>query len=219
MTIRPLRANGGFALITALIFLIVLTLVAVISLRASGLELRMGTNNAQRTEAFESSDSVRLLVADVLDIHSFNRGWPVAIGGSIPNGEFDYDIPGALAIDPDNTGPPRNWYVVNSETTCTDPLCEPLDLDARYQRNLATTGQGALPVASDVRIFKVRTDINPGAGAAMVAGYEGTGRSLAGSGGRVLFFVDSEATDSSPTAASQEARSQTAAVFRHIIRN
>lgn len=71
----------GFALVTAMILLLVLTLVGLIAIRSTGLEVRMSANTAMRTEALDSSETSRSILAPVIDVHVFNRGWSDAIGG------------------------------------------------------------------------------------------------------------------------------------------
>ena len=213
----------GYALITAIIFLVILTGVAVTALRSSGLELRMSSNNSLRTESFEASESPRLITGELLDIHTFNRGWPTSIGGDIADAEFDYPFPSGMNIPT----PLKNWYVNNSDESgnCATPYvtaggaeCSLLS-DASYSRDLAATGQTSYPVRSDLSVFKLRVDLSPGSGTAMLAGYEGTGRSVASSGGRVFFYVQSTGYDAAPTASATEARTQTGAMYRHVIRN
>ena len=46
---RTSAPSQGFVLVTALIFLVVLTLVAVTAVKSTGLELRMSSNNALHT--------------------------------------------------------------------------------------------------------------------------------------------------------------------------
>lgn len=213
----------GYALLTAIIFLVILTGVAVTALRSSGLELRMSSNNALRTESFEASESPRLITGELLDIHTFNRGWPASLGGDVADAEFDYPIPTGFAIPT----PVKNWYVNNSDEAgnCATPFRDASEVDctlisdASYARDLAATGQSSYPVRSDMSVFKLRVDLSPGSGTAMLAGYEGTGRSVASSGGRIFFYVQSTGYDAAPTAADTEAQTRTGAMYRHVIRN
>lgn len=215
--------QSGYALITAIIFLVVLTLVALTSLRSSGLELRMGSNFALRTESFESSDSPRLIAGRLLDLHTFNRGWPVSLGGQVPNGEFDFTVPTGFALPATVT----DWYINNADeaANCETPFLSAggtpcaLLTDASYNRNVAAAGQSPYVVRSEFSIFKVRVDLNPGAGTAMLAGYEGTGKSVASSGGRIFYYVQSTGRDGAALAADTESQSRTGAMFRHVIRN
>ncbi|MGB0218763.1 MAG: PilX N-terminal domain-containing pilus assembly protein [Sinimarinibacterium flocculans] len=212
------RLHCGFALITSLILLLVLTLVGLIAIRGTGLELRMSANDAMRSEALDRSESARAIFTPVIDVHVFNRGWPVLIGGDVPNSLFDFDIPSGLQIVKDGSpARPRDWYLGNSERiTNASYIFSPstLDTDADFDREITGLTSEPLTLAGGLAIYKVRTAINAGAGAAMVAGYEGTGKAAAASGANIFFFVDSEGE-----APGDEARAETGAVFRNVIRN
>jgi len=211
--------SEGYALITALIFLVVLTLVALTATKSTTLELRMSANNAMRTEALEASEAPRVMVSRLVDVHTFNRGWPKEMPGGegagiVDKEEFAYDLPAGLAIKDNNgDGRPDDWFASNSESPLPfDPLN--LTTDALFQRNAGASGQSDFNVASLLAVYKLRTDINPGAGAAMISGYEGTGKGAAGSGGAVFFLVQSKGND--PT---KQGVSVTGADYRHVIRN
>ena len=223
----------GFALFTALILLGVLALVGVLALRASGLELDMSTNQVLHIESFESSDSPRLLTIPALEAHIFSRGWPRTVDSDseITDGEFDYDPliswikAGWYTVEPDKGGRPRQWYLGNEEcggaASCVLQQ-DALQTDARYERSVTLSGQDSsnpIRVHSDMAVFKVRTDLAPGAGAAMVAGYEGTGKAAAASGGNIFFLISSRGLDNTPTAGKSEAATRTSAMYRHVIRN
>lgn len=205
-------AHAGYALITALILLAALTLVAVTAIKGVGLELRMSGNNSQATEAFESSEAPRAMLSRLLDVHTYNRGWPATIGGTVLDGDFDYPIPPGISIlDKDADTAPDDWFVSNNETYIPDSLTT----DSRFSLDVAAAGQTTpFTVASDLAVFKLRTDISPGAGSAMVAGYEGAGKAAAAGGGAVYFLVRSRATDT-----AGEAVGVTASDYRHVIRN
>lgn len=212
---------GGYALLTSLIFLVVLTLVAVTAIRGSGLELRMSANNLAATEAFESSEAPRRMVSDIVDAHVFNRGWPAASGGSVPDVEFDYTIPSGLTLVQQG-GAPRTWYDGNTEAGPLPINATALTEDASYSRDLSGSGQQKLQLNGNVSVFKLRTDLSPGAGAAMVSGYEGTGKSAAASGGRIFFYVQSTGRDlqvSDDATSTQNASAVTATDYRYVIRN
>jgi len=198
-----LPAQRGYALITSLVFLVVLTLVAVTAIQGTTLELKMSNNEKMRTEAFYVSDTPRQVISRLIDIHTFARGWSTTMGGTVPDSDFNYDLPAGYAL---SSG--ANWYEANTESDF-DP--NSLDVDATLSGTFGDTG---LPVESSFAVYKLRTAINPGSGSAMVAGYEGTGKAVAASGGSVYFFVNSIGKDSSASATSE-----TAADYRHIIRN
>lgn len=210
-SVLPSR-QGGFSLITAIIFLVVLLLVSSAAIRGTTLEVKMSGNDLQKAQAFEASETPRMITSDLLDVHTFNRGWPTSVGGTISNTLFDYDMPTGLKLgDADNDSRPDNLYVGNTEAAFSP---QALDSDATYQRSLTPTGQTPVTLDSSLSVFKLRTDIATGAGSAMVQGYEGLGKSSAAAGGNIFFDVRSTGTDP-----GGEARVSTAATYRHVIRN
>lgn len=213
VNVTPSSKTGrgpGFALITAMIFLLVLTLVAITAIRGTSLELKMSANKAMRTEALEASEASRALVSRLIDAHTFSRGWPVSIGGSVTDEEFAYPMPPGLEIIHQDSKP-RSWYLGNTES-----LFDPLHLltDARFSDDAAASGQTAYPVSGELAVFKLRISINAGSGAAMMAGYEGTGKGMAASGGAVFYAVQSRGSDP-----GNHAVTITGADYRHVIRN
>lgn len=216
------RQQGGMALVIALILLTILTLVAVIAVRGSGLEAQMASNSVMRTESFSVSESTRRNLGEIIDVHTFTRGWPVALNGTVPDAEFAYSLPAGLGLcaessasdacaPPTASDPPRAWYLGNSEASAGfDP--EVLDLDALQSADASQP----LPQRARISVFKLVTDLNPGAGAAMVAGYEGVGKSAAAGGGRVFYYASSTGRDLSDT---PESETETGADYRHVIRN
>lgn len=172
----------------------------------------MSANDLLDAQAFEASETPRLLTSDLLDVHTFNRGWPVSLGGAVPNAQFDYSVPTGLNLgDADSNGRPDNLYVGNSESGFAPTA---LDEDASYKRKVTPTGQTSLSINASLSVYKLRTDIASGAGSAMVQGYEGLGKSSAAAGGNIFFDVRSVGSD-----ASGEAVASTAATYRHVIRN
>lgn len=214
------RQQSGFALVVSLILLTILTMVAVIATRGSGLEVQMAGNSVARIEALDVSESTRRPMGEVIDAHTFARGWPVTLGGTVPVDDFDFELPAGLllcgtdgeATACDDQGEPRSWYLGNSESgTGFDPA--QLDRDAELQR--ASTETLPIPLQSRMAIYKLVTDLNPGAGSAMVAGYEGVGKSAAAGGGRVFYYVSSTGVSANDNLAEAE----TGANYRYVIQN
>jgi hypothetical protein len=217
MTRPPVQQQSGYALVTAMIFLIILTLVALIAIRTTGLEIKMGANNAMRIEALEASETPRTALGPLLDAHVFARGWPESAGGDVVDSLFAYTIPTQMTIAEDSSSAPRTWYAANSEVEADeDYVFDPLhlDTDVTYSRNAAASGAPAYQITGKLSVFKLRTDIAAGSGAAMVSGYEGVGKAAAAAGGNVFFYIQSEGRDP-----GTEARYVTGAVYRHVITN
>ena len=92
-----LQSHHGFALIVAMVMLLILTMVAVIAMRSTTLDLKMSANTTLAQRAFQASDGTRDSVSPVLASHVFYHGWPSAIGGDVAE-SADFDIPEALAV-------------------------------------------------------------------------------------------------------------------------
>lgn len=217
-------AQGGFALITGAVLLIVLTLIAITGMKTTSLEMRMSSNEISRLEAFAASEAPRVATADLLDVHTFNRGWPASIKGQVPNNIFDYTMPAGVTIrDKDDDGVPDPLYIGNDESSYSPTSMTP---DAVYTRSIAVDGQTPLRQNADLAVYKLRTALAPGAGAAMVAGYEGVGRAAAASGGNVYYRILSRGVNDTATWNDAVAQwsdrgsaSCTACEYRAVIRN
>lgn len=216
--------QGGFVLITGAVLLIVLTLVAITAMKSTTLEMRMSSNEIARMEAFSASEVPRVAAADLLDVHTFNRGWPVSASGAVPNNVFDYPLPAGLTIrDKDGDGAPDALYIDNNEISYSPNQLTP---DAVFSRSVTPAGQTPLVQNADLAVYKLRTGLAPGAGAAMVAGYEGVGRAAAASGGNVYYRILSrgvsakaEWTEATAQWAGADTSSCTACEYRAVIRN
>jgi len=93
MILRPraivARAQRGAALLVGLIFLVVLSLVAVLAMKGTLMEMRMVNNVAAHEQAFEVSETGRLVVAKMFTEHFQQGGWPIALmGGTVTDTLF-----------------------------------------------------------------------------------------------------------------------------------
>lgn len=147
----------GYVLITSIIFLVLLTLVALVALKNSGLEARMGANNVLHTQAFESSEASRRIVNTLVDTTVFNRGWPAKVGGSVDNSEFD-SVSMGLLTNPYTTcgtstapttygvclyplaGTPNSWL--------SNPECNGAFPCSLFPNSLSTDAQYSIPVTT-----------------------------------------------------------------------
>lgn len=92
-----LRAQRGLALIVAMVLLLVMTMVAVIAMRSTTLDLKMTANTTQSRRAFQTSDGTRDSVSPILAAHVFYHGWPDAIGGEV-TASANFEIPDEITV-------------------------------------------------------------------------------------------------------------------------
>jgi hypothetical protein len=200
-------------LVTALVLMVVLTLVAIVAMRSTTLDLRITTNTMLRARAFESSEAARVQVVEPLDVHVFERGWGfdlpppggndflrVADTGSrlyidSPDAPDDYDLDKVdvvLANDGDGDG----------AVACGNP-----------PETTPTPRPHALDSCAHVYVNRLRTVPGPGAAISMVAGYEGLGKGAAGGGAQMYFDLRSMGYS------ADGARALTGSDARIVVRN
>jgi Tfp pilus assembly protein PilX len=181
--LRKPSTQNGYVLITVIMFMVLLTLVALAALKNSGLEARMGGNANLHAQSFESSETARSLADSIslIDANVFYRGWPnsTAIGGTIPVADYDAGVVGMIAaskacpLNPTSsngftlclnpaTKAPRNWYDHNSECGEATPLSpcpvfvqNNLDQDATYTQSFNPSTSSSAPSLYQTGIVSV----------------------------------------------------------------
>jgi Tfp pilus assembly protein PilX len=73
----------GATLFVGLMFLLVLTLVALISMQGTTLEVKMATNQTQQKAAFQLAESMRLMTGEITSQNTLNRGMTNFTGNSL----------------------------------------------------------------------------------------------------------------------------------------
>lgn len=194
---RP-HAQQGFALFLGLIFLLMITLVAVTAMRGTSLELAMANNTALREEAFEGAESARMaLIRSLLPMMSCGR-WPqgarltsdnsaacLSLSCST-NNEFpntaNYPWETRLTVD----SPPR----LLSEAMPSQDINNPKTYVPRFTLKFGTGLAGIAAVGA----AQLPVGLPPGSGAAMSLGYEGLGSGSARYNGVIYFDLTATAT-------------------------
>src|ERR1700743_1603036 len=80
MSCQNFRHQKGATLFVGLMFLLVLTLVALISMQGTTLELKMATNQSQRQTAFQLSETLRTMADDITIQNQDERGMQLFTG-------------------------------------------------------------------------------------------------------------------------------------------
>ncbi len=205
----------GYALITSLVFLAILTMVGLFTLRNTALETMMSANNNKNAQAFEAAEATRRMVSQMIEPHIRNRGWPQSVGGMIDDDRFGVAMPTGIVLikNPNSTGP-RHWY---DDVPRTSSNFNPLDLskvDARYSHDLLEDETSGFNLQGITAVRILRTDVESGSNNAMSSGYEGLGKGSANGGASMFLYVVAQGLDP-----RSQATSHTAAVYRYVVRN
>jgi hypothetical protein len=214
----------GIALFVGLVFLVVLSLVAVIAMRGTLMEMRLVTNVARHQQAFETSETLRAVPVSLFDEHVFQRGWPESLGGSLPNADFDFGLTDDMlkvvknGLQKDCDGNIDVFYG-NLEDTCGSyPAEDRYDTstwhpDAILSMCDVTSSGCTRSVSATVSIIPDGTVLAEGSGGAQAAGYRGLGGGAAAGGGSMYFELMSVGT------VPGDGRAVTMAQYRQSIRN
>ena len=215
---RHTRQQGA-VLLTGLLFLLVLSVVAAVTMQGTTLEVRMATNAAVHVQAFEASEGLRIVSGRLLDEHTYHRGWPTTVpGGTVDTGRFSVDMPADLIIEDHDADTDADLlYLLNTEGSDFLQTAGLYDLAEDMLWCVSSTDTCTSEDKSDISatsaIYRTRAALTEGTGAAMIAGYEGLGVGTAGGGGSLFFEIRS--TGKAPV----NARSSTGSEYRHIVRN
>ena len=86
---RPVaRRQRGVALFMGLVLLLVLTLVALVAMRSTLLDMRVTSSTAQHEQAFEASEAARAIPEALLSAYAYYHGWPQSWGGTVPDAQY-----------------------------------------------------------------------------------------------------------------------------------
>ena len=124
--------SGGFALIVALVLLLVMTMVAVIAMRSTTLDLKMATNTAVGRRAFQASESIRAMLSAMWGDAVRNEGWPASLGGSQADSKFPPGINTDLQVHAPSADPqsmPSNLADVEGARSTTPDISYSVDLN------------------------------------------------------------------------------------------
>jgi hypothetical protein len=214
----------GIALFIGLVFLVVLSLVAVIAMRGTLMEMRLVTNVARHEQAFETSETLRSVPISLFDEHVFQRGWPEQLGGTLPDDDFDFKLANSM-LTAVKTGLQTNCAGnVDLLYGNLEASCGLLPAEERYDTSTwhpdiilsicdVTSSSCSRDISATVSIIPDGTVLAEGAGGAQAAGYRGLGGGAAAGGGSMYFEVMSVGT------VPGGGRAVTMAQYRQSIRN
>ena len=211
------RAQRGMALVVALVLLLVMTMVAVVATRTTTVDLKMTTNTVLARRAFQNSEGARTAIGPMLESHVFYRGWPTAIGGSVPT-TAAFSVPDEVAVEDvaSNYFQGTNGNLSDFEDTNgrLDLRNITRDRDLRFEAD--SNGDGipdSTDMMSDIWVTRTAALLAAGSGAAQGSGYLGPGVGASGAGAHVYFDIKSRGQGPG------NAANFTGADYRVLVRN
>lgn len=176
----------GATLVVALLLLMVLTMVAITSMESSNLSFKMSTNMIHHEEAFNNSESARIVVRDVIPEYIDLADWDAVT------------LPTGLTI-------PSNAGLILADNGAAENVLDSTTLQRDFVYSNAS-------MEGDIYVLKGQTVQNTfGAGSAQYKGYSGAGVGIGGQGGAFKYFeLRSRGTGSG------SAESWTATDYRYV---
>ncbi|MEQ8231738.1 MAG: hypothetical protein RKL32_08485 [Gammaproteobacteria bacterium] len=154
---------------------------------------------------FQVSEAARASIHRVLEQHTFHRGWPASVGGSLP-ASTNFVIPDGILID-DDPGLQELYLVNNANHWDLGDAA----IDMRLREDVDSDGAYVSPgdMSADVFISRVAGGAAPGSDTSAGRGYEGVG---AGSARRIYYRIIARAGGAGGSESVTEAN------FRYDIR-
>ena len=206
MSHQNFRHQKGATLFVGLMFLLVLTLVALVSMQGTTLELKMATNQAQRQSAFELSENMRLMTGAITSQNTLNRGMQNFTGSaqtwtstSTVTGEpgggsscTQAALPAALELYQNETATTYSttWHTIDGVFRGNVPTGTAADIAGSPDKILSNCTSTVPGGAAWANVFAIGTRSTPGTGAAQ--NESGTGIGGAGGGASKWFEIRSQ---------------------------
>ncbi|UPG88887.1 pilus assembly PilX N-terminal domain-containing protein [Luteibacter aegosomaticola] len=205
---HAMHAQRGIALFIGMVFLLILSIVAVMAMRGTLVEMRLGSNTARHEEAFEASEALRSVPLSLFDQHVFERGWPSAMGGTVNDSEFTFSTQMAptlysklaTALQKDCEGKVSLFYgplqgacaggTLPKETLYDATTWHPDVVLAVCDSSSSTCSAN---MTAQIAVVPDGSVLKSGAGGAQAAGYRGLGIGSAGGGAALYFEIRSVA--------------------------
>ncbi|MFD2110781.1 pilus assembly PilX family protein [Thiorhodococcus fuscus] len=208
---HPVHRSRGAALIIGLVFLAVLTLIALNAIKRSGTDMQLSTNQAFEYRAFSNSEAGRAMVRDLIMQHADNDG--VWSGITFPTGVTHTNAGNNLLANSEQVSKTPD-EMMSALQNLTDSNQSNLDTDfqIRYDGNSTdgiTDASAESDIYADIKVVKLSlAGIVAGTGGAQVEGYSGIGQGAASAGAGYIYF------DVRSIGRYGDARAVTAADFR-----
>lgn len=202
--LHAMHEQRGIALFVGMVFLLILSIVAVMAMRGTLVEMRLGANTARHEEAFEASEALRSVPLAMFDQHVFERGWPSAMGGTVNDSDFTFSTDMAptlyskmkTALTKDCEGKTTLFYGA-LQAACNDLPKETLYDATTWHPDVAlavcdsSSSTCSANMTANIAVVPDGSVLKAGAGGAQAAGYRGLGIGSAGGGAAMYFEIRS----------------------------
>jgi hypothetical protein len=208
---KPGRQRG-IALFIGLVFLVMLTLVSLVVMRGTLVEMRMTTATARHEQLFEASETARRVPEAILTLHVFNRGWPESWGGSVPDVMFNLNSTFANRTDWQALLNPNTTTNQGIQSVCGSGLvilymavtCPTRTAQYNFSPStwdpsiiftvcdpVGSTCSSADQTTDKIAIVRDGVSLNQGSGAAQAQGYASVGVGTSKGGSALLLQIRS----------------------------
>jgi hypothetical protein len=170
----PARNQRGMALISALLLLLVISLLAVGVSMDSSMDVRMAAYQNFKGRAFGSSEGGMMTAGDILVDNISESGWPGNPDPfSYPNLSAEYDdlVAGNILIHGNGT-----FFL--EENLALAPV-------------ITMSGE----IQADAAVQRVGAALAKGGAMQVAAGYAGTGKGLGGGGAHIIYNIEVTGND------------------------
>ena len=166
----------GIALVITLVLLLVMTMIAVVAMRSTTVDLKMTINTVLQRRAFQSSEGGRTAIREILRKHIYNRGWPSDMAGG--SGTDTFVIPADIT-PVDATADLASE--ANGELADLGPPSFNRPADIQYRSDVNDDGEPSnTDMFADIWVTWLSTPPNPGSSMQTNAGTTGNGISNGG---------------------------------------
>ena len=206
MSYRSPHRQKGATLFVGLMLLLVLTLVALVSMQGTTLELKMATNQAQRQSAFQLSENMRLMTGAITSQNTLNRGMQNFTGSALswtststvtgqPGGGSTCTqsaLPAALELYQNETATSYSttWHTISGVFRGNVPTSTAANIAGSPEKILSNCTSSIAGGAAWANVYAIGTRSTPGTGTAQ--NESGTGIGGAGGGASKWFEIRSQ---------------------------
>jgi Tfp pilus assembly protein PilX len=190
------RAQNGSTLFLGLMFLLVLTLVALVTMQGTTLELKMANNGTQQVSAFQVSETLRTMAGEIVNANTQNRGMQQFVGnpavwtntgtggavGSQSGGGTTCTgaaFSASQQLYAANTNPSYSttWHSIAGVFQGNIPNATAATIAGNPSQLMTYCPGGTSGAAAWANVFNIGTRPNPGSGTAINEGALGQGNS------------------------------------------